>query len=88
MITHLMLLQSLRHRAVAAVICFVLALYAMNTLPVNYAGVALIVLAVLLFILEIKIISHGVLAIGGIIAMILGSMMLIRTDREWDIAAI
>jgi len=69
-------------------ICFVLALYAMNTLPVNYAGVALIVLAVLLFILEIKIISHGVLAIGGIISMILGSMMLIRTDREWDIAAI
>jgi membrane-bound serine protease (ClpP class) len=69
-------------------ICFVLALYALNTLPVNYAGAALIVLAVLLFILEIKIISHGVLAIGGIIAMILGSMMLIQTGQEWDIAGV
>jgi membrane-bound serine protease (ClpP class) len=69
-------------------ICFVLALYALNTLPVNYAGAALIVLAMLLFILEIKIVSHGVLAIGGIIAMILGSMMLIQTGEEWDIAAV
>lgn len=69
-------------------ISLILALYAMHTLPVNYAGVALIVFAVILFLLEIKITSHGVLAIGGIIAMLLGSFMLIRTEEEWDITGI
>lgn len=63
---------------VVGVICLVLAFYSLNTLPVNYAGLALILFALLLFILEIKITSHGVLAIGGIISLILGSMMLIR----------
>ncbi|MEO5995822.1 MAG: nodulation protein NfeD [Chitinophagaceae bacterium] len=67
-------------------ISLILALYAMNTLPINYAGVALIVFAVILFLLEIKIASHGMLAIGGTISMLLGSMMLIRTDEEWDVA--
>jgi membrane-bound serine protease (ClpP class) len=56
----------------------VFAFYSLNTLPVNYAGLALIVFALLLFILEIKIVSHGVLAIGGIVSLLLGSMMLIR----------
>jgi len=64
---------------IAGVIALIFAFYAMQTLPVNYAGVALIAFALLLFILEIKIVSHGVLAIGGIISLILGSMMLIRT---------
>lgn len=63
---------------VVGVICLVLAFYSLNTLPINYAGLALILFALLLFILEIKITSHGVLAIGGIISLILGSMMLIR----------
>jgi membrane-bound serine protease (ClpP class) len=60
-------------------ICLILALYSLNTLPVNYAGMGLIIFALLLFILELKIASHGLLAIGGIISLLLGSMMLIRT---------
>ena len=58
-------------------ICLILAFYSMNTLPVNYAGLALIILAIILFILEIKIVSHGVLSIGGVISLFLGSVMLI-----------
>jgi membrane-bound serine protease (ClpP class) len=60
-------------------ICAVLALYAMHILPVNFAGVLLIVLALALFILEAKFASHGVLAIGGIVSMMLGAMFLIRS---------
>jgi membrane-bound serine protease (ClpP class) len=60
-------------------ICAVLALYAMHLLPVNFAGVLLILLALALFILEAKFASHGVLAIGGIVSMILGAMFLIRS---------
>lgn len=63
---------------VVGVICLVLAFYSLNTLPINYAGLALILFALLLFILEIKITSHGILAIGGIISLLLGSMMLVR----------
>ena len=60
-------------------ICAVLALYAMHLLPVNFAGVLLILLALALFILEAKFASHGVLAIGGIVSMLLGAMFLIRS---------
>jgi membrane-bound serine protease (ClpP class) len=60
-------------------ICAVLALYAMHILPVNFAGLLLILLALALFILEAKFTSHGVLAVGGIVAMILGAMFLIRS---------
>ncbi|MGH9638253.1 MAG: NfeD family protein, partial [Candidatus Angelobacter sp.] len=60
-------------------ICAVLALYAMHFLPVNFAGVLLILLALALFILEAKFTSHGVLAFGGIISMMLGAMFLIRS---------
>jgi membrane-bound serine protease (ClpP class) len=60
-------------------ICAVLALYAMHILPVNITGVLLILLALALFILEAKYTSHGVLAAGGIISMILGAMFLIRS---------
>lgn len=66
-------------------ICIILALYTMHTLPVNYAGLALIVFGIILFLLEIKIVSHGLLAIGGVISLLLGSMMLIRTDQPWSI---
>ncbi|NWF49198.1 MAG: nodulation protein NfeD [Ignavibacteriaceae bacterium] len=61
-------------------ICLILAFYSLSTLPVNYAGLALIIFAVILFVLEIKVISHGILSIGGIISLLLGSMMLI--DEE------
>ena len=60
-------------------ICLILAFYAFQTLPVNYAGLLLIILAIILFILEIKIVSQGVLTIGGVIAMLLGSLMLFES---------
>jgi membrane-bound serine protease (ClpP class) len=60
-------------------ICMVLALYAMQILPVNFAGVLLIILALVLFILEAKFTSHGVLLIGGVVSMLLGAMFLIRS---------
>lgn len=59
-------------------ISLIIAFYAMHTLPINYAGVALIVFAIILFLLEIKITSYGMLTIGGIIALLLGSLMLIK----------
>jgi membrane-bound serine protease (ClpP class) len=64
---------------VAGGICMVLALYAMQILPVNIAGVFLILLALGLFVLEAKYTSHGVLLAGGIVAMLLGAMFLIRS---------
>jgi membrane-bound serine protease (ClpP class) len=60
-------------------VCMVLALYAMHLLPVNLAGVVLIVLALGLFILEAKFTSHGVLLAGGIVSMLLGALFLIRS---------
>ncbi|HXX57643.1 MAG TPA: nodulation protein NfeD [Thermodesulfovibrionales bacterium] len=60
-------------------ICLILAFYAFQTLPVNYAGVLLIIFAIILFILEVKITSHGVLTLGGVIAMTIGSLMLFES---------
>ena len=64
---------------VIGAIAAVLALFAMHILPVNFAGLLLIAAAMAMFILEAKFTSHGVLAIGGVIAMLLGAMMLIRS---------
>ena len=63
----------------------ILGLYALNTLPVNYAGLALIAFGILLFILEIKVTSYGMLTIGGIVALLLGSFMLIRDDMTFPV---
>lgn len=66
-------------------IFLILGLYALQTLPVNWAGVLLILFGVLLFILEVKVTSYGALTIGGIVAMFLGSLMLFKepqTDFE------
>jgi membrane-bound serine protease (ClpP class) len=60
-------------------IALVLALFAMHLLPINFAGVLLIVLAFALFILEAKFPTHGVLGVGGVVAMILGALFLIRS---------
>jgi membrane-bound serine protease (ClpP class) len=60
-------------------IAIVLALYAMQVLPVNIAGVFLILLALGLFILEAKYTSHGILLAGGIVSMLLGAIFLIRS---------
>jgi membrane-bound serine protease (ClpP class) len=57
-------------------ISLILAFFAMQTLPVNYAGVLLILFAIILFIAEVKVMSHGILTIGGIIALIMGSLLL------------
>ncbi len=64
---------------VVGAISLILAFYAFQTLPINYAGLALIILAMLLFIAEIKIISHGLLTVGGVISFFLGGMMLVDT---------
>ena len=68
---------------VTGAIFLILAFYSFQTLPVNYAGVLLIILGLVLFILEIKIISHGVLTIGGIISMVLGSLMLFESPAPF-----
>ncbi len=73
---------------IVGVIALVLALYSMHTLPINYAGLALIIFAVVLFLLEIKIVSHGLLAIGGIISLLLGSLMLIKSNSSLEMVKI
>lgn len=73
---------------VVGVISLLLAFYAMHTLPINYAGLALIIFSVILFVLEIKIVSHGLLTIGGVISLILGSVMLIKTDPTFDVLGV
>jgi membrane-bound serine protease (ClpP class) len=57
-------------------ISLILAFFAFQTLPINYAGLLLILFGVVLLIAEIKVVSHGILSIGGIVSMLLGSMML------------
>ena len=69
-------------------ISLVLAFYSLHTLPINYAGLALIIFAVILFILEIKIISHGLLTVGGVISLALGSIMLIQTEPGLEFISI
>ncbi|MHB9099800.1 MAG: NfeD family protein [Syntrophales bacterium] len=60
-------------------ISLILAFFAMQTLPVNYAGIALIIFSIILFIAEIKVVSHGILTVGGIVSLIIGSLMLFQT---------
>ena len=60
-------------------ICLLLAIFSFQILPINYVGLILIILAIGLFILELKVQSYGILTIGGIIAMVIGSIMLINT---------
>ncbi|MCK4388937.1 MAG: nodulation protein NfeD [Desulfobacterales bacterium] len=61
---------------VVGAICLILAFFAFQTLPVNYAGILLIGVALVLFILEMKVASYGLLSLGGIISLFLGSLML------------
>lgn len=71
---------------VVGAIALVLALFAFHLLPINYIGVLLILLALALFALEVKVTSHGVLATGGIAAMVLGALILV--DSPWPAARI
>jgi membrane-bound serine protease (ClpP class) len=64
---------------VVGAIALILALYAFNLLPINYAGLVLILLALILLALEVKITSHGVLAAGGIVALVIGAMILVSS---------
>lgn len=64
-------------------IFLILAFYSFQTLPVNYAGVLLIILGIILFILEVKIVSHGLLSIGGIFSLVIGSLMLFKTSSPF-----
>ena len=57
-------------------ISLLLALYAFSVLPVNLAGLALILFAIVLFVAEAKVVSHGLLALGGAIALVAGSLLL------------
>lgn len=68
---------------VVGAISLILAFYSFQSLPVNYAGVLLFLLGILFFILEATVTSYGLLAIGGVISMLLGSVMLIKTDVEF-----
>jgi membrane-bound serine protease (ClpP class) len=58
-------------------IFLLLAFFSFQILPINYTGLALVILGIILLILEISIVSYGLLTIGGVVCMILGSMMLI-----------
>jgi membrane-bound serine protease (ClpP class) len=73
---------------VVGVICIVLGLYGLHTLPINYAGLILIILGIILFILEIKVTSYGMLTVGGIISLFLGSIMLINVDSGLEMVKI
>jgi membrane-bound serine protease (ClpP class) len=60
-------------------VCLILAFFALSVLPVNYAGIALIILAIIFFIAEVKVTSYGMLTVAGLISMVLGSMMLFKS---------
>jgi len=68
---------------VVGAICLILAFFAFQSLPINLAGLLLILLALLLFILEVKVPSHGALTIGGVISMLIGSFMLINSPSPY-----
>jgi membrane-bound serine protease (ClpP class) len=64
-------------------IFLILAFFSLQMLPINFAGLALILFAIILFIAEIKVVSHGLLAVGGVISLFLGSLMLIESPTEY-----
>lgn len=73
---------------IAGVVFLILAFYALSSMPVNYAGVALIVFGIILLLLEIKVVSHGMLAIGGAASVLLGSMFFFRTSSTQDVMSV
>src|SRR5664279_1049742 len=73
---------------IVGVISLIFAFYSMSSMPVNYAGLSLIIFGIILFLLEIKIISHGLLTIGGIVSVVLGSLFLFRSSPAENFVAI
>ncbi len=63
-------------------ICLLLAFFAFRMLPINYAGLGLIILSAIFFVLEVLTPTYGPLAIGGVVSLVLGSIMLIRSGAE------
>ena len=61
----------------------IIALYSLQMMPINYAGLSLIILAIILFVAEIKVVSHGLLALGGIVSMTIGSLMLLPSPKPF-----
>lgn len=68
---------------IVGTISLILAFYSLQSLPVDYAGVLLLIFGIVFFILEATVTSYGLLAIGGVTSMILGSLMLIKSDAEF-----
>jgi membrane-bound serine protease (ClpP class) len=68
---------------VVGAIAILLAFYALQLLPINYAGIALILLAIVMFVLEIKIPSGGLLTVGGVVAMVIGSIMFVDSPQPF-----
>lgn len=66
---------------VLGTLCLILFLFASQIIPVNWAGVLLVALAIGLFAAEVKVHSYGLLTVGGLVAMILGAMMLVDSAR-------
>jgi membrane-bound serine protease (ClpP class) len=62
-------------------ISLLMAFFGLSTLPVNYTGILLIIFGVILFIAEIKVMSHGILTVGGVISLIMGSLLLFDTTE-------
>jgi membrane-bound serine protease (ClpP class) len=62
-------------------ISLLLAFFGLSTLPVNYTGILMIIFGVILFIAEIKVMSHGILTVGGVISLIMGSLLLFDTTE-------
>jgi membrane-bound serine protease (ClpP class) len=60
-------------------ICLILAFFALSVLPVNYAGIALIFLAMIFFIAEVKVVSYGLLTVAGVVSLVIGSLMLFKS---------
>jgi membrane-bound serine protease (ClpP class) len=64
---------------IAGAICLLLALYAFQILPVSYAAIALLILGLVLLVAEVKVVSHGLLALGGAVCLTLGSLLLFQS---------
>jgi membrane-bound serine protease (ClpP class) len=65
---------------VVGAICILIAMYAFQLLPVNYAGLALLLLGIAFMVAEVWVATHGALALGGLVAFVIGSVMLLDTD--------
>jgi membrane-bound serine protease (ClpP class) len=64
-------------------VCLILAFYSLQTLPINYAGALLILMAIVMFMLELWVPSYGMLTLGGLVTLVMGSLMLIDTPEDY-----